>query len=41
MTVLGVVGYTAKGVALLLAGLLIVIATVKVHPESQPGSTAG
>ena len=28
-------GYAAKGVALLLVGLLVVIATVKAHPRNQ------
>lgn len=41
VTVLGVVGYAAKGVALLLAGLLIVIATVKAHPEESTGLDGG
>jgi hypothetical protein len=41
VTVLGVVGYAAKGIALLLAGLLIVIATVKVHPEESTGLDGG
>ena len=41
VTVLGVVGYTAKGIALLLAGLLIIIATVKVHPEESTGLDGG
>lgn len=39
--VLGVVGYTAKGIALLLAGLLIIIATVTVHPEESTGLDGG
>ena len=41
VTVLGVVGYAAKGIALLLAGLLIIIATVKVHPEESTGLDGG
>lgn len=41
VTVLGVVGYAAKGIALLLAGLLVIIATVKVHPEESTGLDGG
>ena len=41
VTVLGVAGYAAKGVALLLAGLLIVIATITVHPEESTGLDGG
>ena len=41
VTVLGVVGYTAKGIALLLAGLLVIIATIKVHPEESTGLDGG
>ncbi|WP_326966352.1 DUF1206 domain-containing protein [Arthrobacter sp. CG_A4] len=41
VTVLGVVGYAAKGVALLLAGLLIIIATVQVRPEESTGLDGG
>lgn len=37
VTVTGVVGYVAKGFALLLVGLLIIIATVKAHPEESTG----
>jgi hypothetical protein len=37
VTVIGVVGYVAKGVALLLVGLLIIIATVTAHPEQSTG----
>ena len=37
VTVVGVVGYAAKGFALLLVGLLIIIATVKAHPEESTG----
>jgi hypothetical protein len=39
--VLGVVGYAAKGIALLLVGLLVIIATVKVHPEESTGLDGG
>ncbi|HEX9089828.1 MAG TPA: DUF1206 domain-containing protein [Arthrobacter sp.] len=39
--VLGVVGYAAKGVALLLVGLLVIIATIKVHPEESTGLDGG
>jgi hypothetical protein len=41
VTVLGVAGYAAKGIALLLAGLLIVIATVTAHPEQSTGIDGG
>lgn len=41
VTVLGVVGYVAKGIALLLTGLLIVIATLRVHPEESTGIDGG
>ena len=41
VTVLGVVGYAAKGIALLLAGLLIIVATVRVHPEESTGLDGG
>jgi hypothetical protein len=41
VTVLGIVGYAAKGFVLLLAGLLIIIATVKVHPEESTGLDGG
>ena len=41
VTVLGVAGYAAKGVALLLAGLLIIIATVQVRPEESTGLDGG
>ena len=41
MTVLGVVGYAAKGIALLLVGLLVIIATIKVHPEESTGLDGG
>lgn len=37
VTVIGVVGYVAKGFALLLVGLLIIIATVTAHPEQSTG----
>ena len=37
VTVIGMVGYVAKGFALLLVGLLIIIATVKAHPEESTG----
>lgn len=37
VTVIGMVGYAAKGFALLLVGLLIIIATVKAHPEESTG----
>lgn len=41
VTALGVAGYAAKGIALLLAGLLIIIATVSVHPEESTGIDGG
>ena len=41
VTVLGVVGYVAKGTVLLLTGLLIVIATVQAHPEKSTGLDGG
>lgn len=41
VTVLGVVGYAAKGIALLLAGLLIIIATITAHPEESTGLDGG
>ncbi|WP_461172838.1 DUF1206 domain-containing protein [Arthrobacter sp. Z1-9] len=40
-TVLGVTGYVAKGIVLLLAGLLIAIATVQAHPEESTGLDGG
>ncbi|MEO5318710.1 DUF1206 domain-containing protein [Arthrobacter sp. CC3] len=41
VTVLGVAGYIAKGFALLLVGLLIVVATVQSHPEESTGLDGG
>ncbi len=41
VTALGVAGYAAKGIALLLTGLLIVIATLRVHPEESTGIDGG
>lgn len=41
VTVLGVVGYVAKGAVLLLAGLLIVVATLQAHPEDSTGLDGG
>ena len=38
---LGIAGYLAKGLVLLLAGLLIVIATIKEHPEDSTGLDGG
>lgn len=38
---LGVVGYVAKGAVLLLAGLLIVVATLQAHPEDSTGLDGG
>ena len=37
VTTVGVVGYVAKGFALLLVGLLVIIATVTAHPEESTG----
>ncbi len=37
----GLVGYAAKGVALFLAGLLIIMATLKVRPEESTGLDGG
>ncbi|WP_306919549.1 MULTISPECIES: DUF1206 domain-containing protein [unclassified Arthrobacter] len=41
LAVLGVGGYAAKGIALLLAGLLIIVATVTAHPEESTGIDGG
>jgi hypothetical protein len=41
VTALGMVGYVAKGVALFVTGLLVVIATVTVHPEQSTGLDGG
>ncbi|WP_306926975.1 DUF1206 domain-containing protein [Arthrobacter globiformis] len=41
ITGLGVAGYVAKGVALFVTGLLVVIATVTVHPEQSTGLDGG
>jgi hypothetical protein len=41
VTVLGIVGYVAKGFALLLVGRLIVVATVRAHPEESTGLDGG
>jgi hypothetical protein len=41
VTVLGVAGYAAKGIALLLVGMLIVIATARSHPEESTGLDGG
>jgi Domain of Unknown Function (DUF1206) len=41
VTAFGVAGYAAKGIALLLAGLLIVVATVTAHPEESTGIDGG
>ncbi|NUT70291.1 DUF1206 domain-containing protein [Pseudarthrobacter sp. C4D7] len=41
VTALGVTGYLAKGTVLLLAGLLIAIATIKQHPEDSTGLDGG
>lgn len=41
VTILGVAGYAAKGIALLLTGLLIIVATVTAHPEESTGLDGG
>ena len=41
VTALGVAGYAAKGIALLLTGLLIIVATVTAHPEESTGIDGG
>ncbi|WP_326960137.1 MULTISPECIES: DUF1206 domain-containing protein [unclassified Arthrobacter] len=41
VTVLGVVGYAAKGIALLLMGMLVIIATITAHPEESTGLDGG
>ncbi len=41
VTAAGVVGYAAKGVALFTAGLLIIMATIKVRPEESTGLDGG
>ncbi len=41
VTVLGVAGYVAKGIVLLLTGLLIAIAALQAHPEESTGLDGG
>lgn len=41
VTVLGVTGYVAKGIVLVLTGLLIAIATLGAHPEESTGLDGG
>ena len=41
VTILGVVGYAAKGIALLLVGVLVIIATITLHPEESTGLDGG
>lgn len=41
VTVLGVTGYVAKGIVLLLTGLLIDIATLGAHPDESTGLDGG
>lgn len=41
VTVLGVTGYVAKGIVLVLAGLLIAIATLRAHPDESTGLDGG
>lgn len=38
---LGITGYVAKGTVLLLAGLLIMVATLQAHPEDSTGLDGG
>ncbi len=35
------VGYAAKGIVLLLVGLLVIVATIKAHPEESTGLDGG
>ncbi len=37
VTVLGVVGYVAKGIALFLVGLLFIVTTLQARPEESTG----
>lgn len=41
VTTLGIAGYVAKGVALFVTGLLVVIAAVTAHPEQSTGLDGG
>jgi hypothetical protein len=41
VSVLGVAGYVAKGIVLLLSGMLITIATLQAHPEESTGLDGG
>lgn len=41
ITALGMVGYVAKGVALFVTGLLVVIAAVTAHPQQSTGLDGG
>jgi len=41
VSVLGVVGYVAKGAVLLVTGLLIAIASLRAHPEESTGLDGG
>lgn len=41
VTALGVAGYVAKGIVLLLTGLLIALATLRAHPEESTGLDGG
>jgi hypothetical protein len=41
VTALGVVGYVAKGIVLLLTGMLIAIAALRAHPEESTGLDGG
>lgn len=41
VTLVGITGYAAKGTALLLAGILIIIATIQAQPEQSTGLDGG
>ncbi len=41
VTVLGIVGYIAKGIVLLLVGLLFIIATLQARPQESTGLDGG
>jgi hypothetical protein len=41
VTVLGVAGYVAKGIVLVLTGMLITIATLRAHPDESTGLDGG
>jgi hypothetical protein len=41
VSLVGIAGYAAKGIALLLTGLLIIVATVQANPEESTGLDGG